>query len=114
MDIIQNLISGAKPTIKIEFTPVENRPEKSFRKSNGAYINLPTYYDGENVSGKVYIYLNSSKKLEHEGIKVDLIGIIDMNNDKKNQSRFITLTKDLEPSGKISFFIINLLRQSFE
>lgn len=48
------------------------------------------------------IQLNSSKKLDHEGIKVELIGYIDVLSDKKSLSKFITLTRDLEPPGNIN------------
>jgi vacuolar protein sorting-associated protein 26 len=51
--------------------------------------------------------LNKTKRLEHQGIKIELFGIIEHNQDKKNVSRFIALAKDLEPSGTLANEINN-------
>ena len=45
---------------------------------------------------------NKIKNLEHKGIKIELMGLIEHNEDKKNVSRFIALSKDLEPPGILS------------
>ena len=52
--------------------------------------------------------LNKLKKLEHTGIKIDLTGSIEQPNDKKNVSKFITITRDLEPAGIITNEITNI------
>ena len=39
-------------------------------------IKLPTFYDKENVTGKVIITLNNTKKLDHQGVKIEIIGSI--------------------------------------
>lgn len=39
---------------------------------------LCVYYDGETVSGAVSVNLKSGAKLEHKGIKIELIGQIGM------------------------------------
>jgi vacuolar protein sorting-associated protein 26 len=77
-------------------------------KDKNEFIKLPTYHDRENVTGKVIINLNKVKSLEHKGIKIELVGIIENLQDKKSVSRFIALTKDLEPPGIISTEITNL------
>lgn len=63
------------------------------------------------MTGKVILNLNKLKKLEHTGIKIELTGLIEQTNDKKNISRFITMTRDLEPAGIITNEITNI---SFE
>lgn len=68
---------------------------------------MPTFYDRENITGKVIINLNKTKKLEHQGIKIELLGLIENYQDKKNSSRFITLAKDLEPPGVLNNEITN-------
>lgn len=59
---------------------------------------MPTFYDRESVAGRVIINLNKLKNFEHTGIKVELLGLIETSN-KVVVSKFITLTKDLEPPG---------------
>lgn len=46
--------------------------------------------------------------MEHKGIKIELVGLIEHLQDKKNVSRFISLTKDLEPPGVMTSEITNL------
>jgi vacuolar protein sorting-associated protein 26 len=72
------------------------------------FIKLPTYHDRENVIGKVIINLNKIKNLEHKGIKIELMGVIENLQDKKSISRFIALTRDLEPPGTMTNEITNL------
>jgi vacuolar protein sorting-associated protein 26 len=69
---------------------------------------LPTYYDRENITGKVIINLNKIKNLEHKGIKIELMGVVENLQDKKNMLRFMALTRDLEPPGTISTDVTNL------
>jgi len=51
--------------------------------------------------------MNKTKKLEHQGIKIELIGLIEHYQDKKNVSRFIALAKDLDPPGNLTTEITN-------
>jgi vacuolar protein sorting-associated protein 26 len=71
-------------------------------KEKNDFIKLPTFYDRENVTGKVIINLNKLKNIEHKGIKIELLGVIENLTDKKNISKFITLIRDLEPPGALN------------
>ena len=46
--------------------------------------------------------------MEHTGIKIELTGQIEQHSDKKNPSRFISMTRDLEPAGIITNEITNI------
>ena len=87
---------------------VPGRKRISVREKSGEATKLATFYDRENITGKVIINLNKTKKLEHTGIKIELVGLIENLQDKKNLSRFISLAKDLEPPGILSTEITNL------
>ena len=50
--------------------------------------------------------------MEHTGIKIELTGQIEQNTDKKNPSRFISMTRDLEPPGIINNEITNICNLS--
>jgi len=65
------------------------------KKGERAYI----YTDGEDVSGTATISVRPGKKLEHQGIRVELVGQADMLHDKTNSYDFFCITKDLEPPG---------------
>lgn len=106
MEFFNSLVT--KPDIEILIDDFEGRKRSSFKDRKGEMIKLPTFYDREDVTGKILINLNKAKKLEHNGIKIELIGSIEHHQDKKNTSKFIALTKDLEPPGVLTNEITQL------
>ncbi|KAL8433964.1 hypothetical protein ACSSS7_003487 [Eimeria intestinalis] len=60
---------------------------------------LPIYSDVEDVSGVATLNLKTGKKLEHNGIKVELVGQVDMLYDRSSTYDFFSISKDLEPPG---------------
>lgn len=56
---------------------------------NGETYKAPVFMDGEDVKGKVFINLNKQKRLDHLGIRIELIGIIENNFDNKANSQFL-------------------------
>lgn len=96
-----------KPVIDIIVDEVPGRKQTVIRDKE-ALNKVPTFYDRESVSGKVIINLNKLKKFEHTGIKIELLGVIEQLNNKGNASRFITLTRDLEPQGFLTNEITTL------
>ena len=60
------------------------------------------YYDGESVSGVVNVTLRTpGKKLEHHGIRIELIGQIELFYDRGNHHEFTSLVKELSKPGEI-------------
>lgn len=59
----------------------------------------PIFSDGEDINGVATISLKPGKKFEHYGIKLELIGQINILNDKSNSYDFFSISKDLEPPG---------------
>lgn len=84
------------------------------------------YYDGETVSGKVCLMFNvlllnvslftfdlfanqvnvtlkkPGAKMEHQGIKVEFIGEIELYQDRGNHHEFTSLVKDLARPGEMT------------
>lgn len=54
------------------------------------------------IVGTVKITPKKGKKLEHKGIKIELIGQIVMFHDRGNHYDFLTLQSELEPPGELS------------
>ena len=61
---------------------------------------LPVYTKSEDVSGKVVITMKD-KKYEHQGIKIDFIGMIEYSYDRSATSTFLQQTFDLARPGII-------------
>lgn len=87
---------------------------------NGEITQLPTLQDMENVTGKVIIHLHGGKRIEHKGIKIELLGSIQGTKDVKDVLKFISLTQDLESPGMLMNdvttynFSFNHVQKSYE
>ncbi len=99
MNYLNSLVT--KPDIEIIIDEIDNRKKHSFKDLQNKQVRLPTFYDREDICGKVVISVKSNK-FEHQGIKIELIGLIDNVTDKKLSSKFITLTRDLEAPSTIT------------
>jgi len=89
---------GQVCTVDVQIDGGENRktaPLGRDRKGERAYI----FTDGEDVSGTAIVSVRPGNKLEHQGIKVELIGQVDMLRDKAGSYDFFSITKDLDPPG---------------
>merc|ERR1719382_1718617 len=51
--------------------------------------------------GSAVISVRPGKKLDHQGVRVELIGQVDMLHDKSKSYDFFSITKDLEPPGSL-------------
>ena len=70
-------------------------------------INTPNFcikfsQDGEDVHGQVIINLLKNKKLDHLGIRVELVGVIENLQEKNQNTIFTQLVRDLEPPGSLT------------
>lgn len=46
--------------------------------------------------------MKNNKSIDHQGIRVDLIGLIENFYDKNQNLQFLTLSRELEPPGTLS------------
>ncbi|KAH7638724.1 vacuolar protein sorting 26 [Dermatophagoides farinae] len=82
--------------IDILLDGAESRKMADIKTEDGKKERYYLYYDGETVSGKVNINLKKpGQKLEHQGIKVEFIGEIELYQDRSNHHEFTSLVKDL-------------------
>jgi vacuolar protein sorting-associated protein 26 len=91
---------GTACAIEVSFDAEANRktaPLGKDRKGERAYI----YTDGEDVAGTAMVSVRPGKKMDHQGIKVEIIGQVDTLNDKSGSYDFFSITKDLEPPGAL-------------
>lgn len=66
------------PTINIAFNGQTTRPSKKVRIPGGEPEEMLIYAGQEPVSGTVDIVMPSGKKIDHLGIKIEMIGHIGM------------------------------------
>mmetsp|Transcript_9458 Transcript_9458/g.10965 ORF Transcript_9458/g.10965 Transcript_9458/m.10965 type:complete len:303 (+) Transcript_9458:217-1125(+) len=97
---------GPTPTIEITFGG-EDRSEVTVKAdgpkgASNVTETLPLFTGVETVSGQVRVSPPPGKKVEHVGIKIELLGQIELNFDKGNYYDFISLVRELDAPGELA------------
>eukprot|EP01125_Pyxidicula_operculata_P015059 TRINITY_DN508_c0_g2_i1.p1 TRINITY_DN508_c0_g2~~TRINITY_DN508_c0_g2_i1.p1 ORF type:complete len:358 (+),score=94.51 TRINITY_DN508_c0_g2_i1:36-1109(+) len=99
MDLLN--IFGAPVTIEFKFDGQEDRKTVDIHSDKGTQ-KLLLYTGLDPVKGKVICKVKPGKKVDHEGIKVEFIGQIDVVYDRGNHYDFISQVQELSGPGSIS------------
>jgi vacuolar protein sorting-associated protein 26 len=88
----------------IEFELDRSGKRKSVEVTDeGKKVKNLIYYDGEDVGGTVHIRLKKpGTRIDHQGIRLELVGQIELYYDRSNHHPFITLSKLLHYPGEIT------------
>jgi len=73
---------GTPVEIDVKLAKFEGRKSATVKDRSGGTYKCPVFMDGEDVKGQVIINLNKGKKLDHLGIRVELVGMIENLYDK--------------------------------
>ncbi|XP_053177058.1 vacuolar protein sorting-associated protein 26B-like isoform X2 [Scomber japonicus] len=94
---------GQTAEIDVVLNDAETRKKAEHKTEDGKKDKYFLFYDGETVSGKVNVTLkNPGKRLEHQGIKIEFVGQIELYYDRGNHHEFVSLVKDLARPGEIT------------
>ncbi|XP_064634090.1 vacuolar protein sorting-associated protein 26B-like isoform X2 [Lineus longissimus] len=94
---------GQSADIDIVLDGQEARKTAEVKTEDGKKERYYLYFDGESVSGKVNITLKKAgTKLEHQGIKIEFIGQIELYYDRGNHHEFTSLVKELARPGEMT------------
>ena len=75
-------MGGPNCEIDVKLTKPDGRKPATIKdRTQGSYKAI-VFQDGEDVKGQVLINLNKGKRLDHLGIRVELVGIIENLYDK--------------------------------
>ncbi|KAL7422912.1 Vacuolar protein sorting-associated protein 26 [Cryptotrichosporon argae] len=61
----------------------------------------PVYYDGETVAGQVTVRIKDGRKFQHDGIRIELVGSIELFYDRGNHYEFVSLAQELAAAGEM-------------
>ncbi|CAL8134558.1 unnamed protein product [Orchesella dallaii] len=92
---------GAGPEIELILDGEDTRNKVEVKNEDGKIEACPLYFDGETISGQVKTTLRKGSKYEHTGIKVELVGVIEVYYDRGNPDNFLTLHKELARPGDL-------------
>jgi len=94
---------GQNADIDIILDGAETRKMAEMKTEDGKKEKYYLYFDGESVTGKVNITLRKpGVKLEHQGIKIEFLGQIELYYDRGNHHEFTSLVKDLARPGELN------------
>jgi len=111
---------GGGAEIDIILDEADSRKMAEVKDENGRKERFFLFYDGESVAGKVNVTLHrKTGKLEHQGIKIEFVGQIELYYDRGNHHEFLSLVKELSRPGELtqntSFdFEFNQVEKPFE
>jgi vacuolar protein sorting-associated protein 26 len=97
---------GFGPSAKVEIEIAskgdgEKRKTITIDNTDGTKTELPIFTHGESIDGTVRVVLPPGKKLDHIGIRLEIIGIIDLFYDKGNSQEFTSRCDELETQGQL-------------
>ncbi|KAL8136654.1 hypothetical protein V2J09_002655 [Rumex salicifolius] len=97
------LVGAFKPpcTVSITFADGRTRKQVPLKKENGQVSTVPLFQSQENIVGEVHIEPTHGKKVEHIGVKIELLGQIELYFDKGNFYDFTSLVRELDVPGEI-------------
>jgi len=94
---------GQTVDIDIVLDGADSRKMAELKTEDGKKEKYYLYYDGETVAGKVNITLKKpGTKLEHQGIKIEFFGQIELYYDRGNHHEFTSLVKELARPGEMT------------
>ncbi|KAL5583088.1 hypothetical protein UlMin_015530 [Ulmus minor] len=99
-----NFLKGAfwQPcNITILFSDGRTRKQVPLKKENGQTAMVPLFQSQENIAGEVVIEPVQGKKLDHIGVKIELLGQIELYFDRGNFYDFTSLVRELDVPGEL-------------
>ncbi|KAK8730286.1 hypothetical protein OTU49_008195 [Cherax quadricarinatus] len=94
---------GQSADIEIQLDGSDTRKMAEMKTEDGKKERYFLYYDGESVSGKVNVALKKpGGRLEHQGVKIEFVGQIELYYDRGNHHEFTSLVKELARPGELT------------
>ncbi|XP_052230298.1 vacuolar protein sorting-associated protein 26B-like isoform X1 [Dreissena polymorpha] len=94
---------GQSAEVEIYLDGQDARKTAEIKTEDGKKERHYLYFDGETVSGKVHVNLKKAgTKMEHQGIKIEFIGQIELYYDRGNHHEFSSLVKELARPGEMT------------
>src|SRR3989338_6201183 len=91
------------PSIEAVFTLSDAKTRRTVDvKREGVVTKLPLYLAHEAIAGTLVVRNTERKRIEHNGMRLELVGQVDLYYDRSNNHQFLTLTKMLAPPGEMA------------
>jgi len=101
MEILNLFGLGSVCTVDFSFDLQDSRKAIQVQTDKGPQ-KLLVYTSDEPIKGVIKTSVKQGKKIDHKGIKVELVGQIEVVYDRGNHHDFLLLTQELSPAGILS------------
>eukprot|EP00258_Populus_trichocarpa_P008562 XP_002314237.2 vacuolar protein sorting-associated protein 26A [Populus trichocarpa] len=97
------LVGAFKPPCNVSINLADGRTRKQvpLKKENGQTVMVPLFQSQENIVGEVVIEPVQGKKVEHNGVKIELLGQIELYFERGNFYDFSSLVRELDVPGEL-------------
>ncbi|KAJ3107217.1 hypothetical protein HDU97_004637 [Phlyctochytrium planicorne] len=92
---------GTSADIEVVLAGEDQRKQVEVKVDKEKKGKFPLYFDGESVGGKVLVRVKDGKKIEHQGIKIEFVGHIELFYDRGNHYEFASLAQALASPGEL-------------
>lgn len=93
---------GKVLTVDVSYDAGDAQKMVSVKNEQGtAHEHLPLFNTGQSIAGKVHIAPIPGKRVEHRGVRIELIGQIETYQDRGTLD-FLALARNLEPPGDLT------------
>ncbi|KAH7624512.1 hypothetical protein Ndes2526B_g00713 [Nannochloris sp. 'desiccata'] len=110
-----NLGLGASCTIQLDFKPTTqpetkggpSPPNTTTQKTitvtdkKGQKQSIPCFTNKDTITGEVKLYPTPGKRVDHQGIRVQLVGEIELVSERGHPHEFLSLVRDVAPPGDL-------------
>lgn len=94
---------GQNADVDVILDGQDERKMAEIKDENGRKVRHYLFFDGESVTGRVNVTLHrKTNRLEHQGIKIEFIGQIELYYDRGNHHEFLSLVKQLAGPGDLT------------
>ncbi|KAL7664295.1 Vacuolar protein sorting-associated protein 26 [[Candida] zeylanoides] len=97
-----SLFFKAPLEIEIRLADEESRAHIDVKSPQGRVEKLPVYKDGESVRGSVTVRTREGRRVEHLGVRVQLLGSIETNLDGVVSDDFLSLATELAAPAQLT------------
>uniref|UniRef100_A0A0E0BLE3 Vacuolar protein sorting-associated protein 26 n=1 Tax=Oryza glumipatula TaxID=40148 RepID=A0A0E0BLE3_9ORYZ len=85
----------------ITFADERSRKQVAIKKDNGKTLMVPAFQSLETIAGEVSVAPVPGKRVEHQGVKIELLGQIELYHERGHFYDFTSLVRELEVAGEI-------------
>ena len=99
-----NLGLGASCSIQLDYNPPQGSTSLktiTLTDRKGDLQTIPIFTNKDTLSGIVKISPTPGKRVEHQSIRVQLVGEIELASERGHPHEFLSLVRDLSPPGEI-------------